>query len=411
MNHLKSCPSEKKGERGAILALTAISLLALVLAVGLAVDISHFYVVQTEMQNAADAAALSGASGLDSKVSGIQLAQQRAIAGMNNYEFNNRDINFDATPDNVYFSSNFVALETFLKVPGCPTTQPPDEVKTAEDIVTDDEAEDIAEDIRYVGVCVPAPAATGVFFAQAVSLIDDENPILQPITQRGWAIAGQSPPLTGLCDIVAPMGLVDDPAIDNATEFVGTKVYDLRQRGGGQVSPGNYQLLEICGTGGNNVRDALLGNCSGCFSIGDTVPPKTGVTQGPVRQGWNARFDSDLIIANNIDHDTYLRTKAQYESPSTDDDTFEPGDINADGSYGRRIIIVPSIDKAAIEACNGSNCLFPITGFYAFFLQARVPNGNTTITAEFISEWTVPSGEYGGGGTPIPAATMPVLYR
>jgi len=255
MNHLQNYSSQNKGERGSILALTAVSLLALILAVGLAVDISHFYAVQTEMQNAADAAALSGASAFNGKVSGIELAQQRAIAEMNNYEFNNRNIDFVATPDNVYFSSDFGELQTFLYgVSGACPGEPSGAVKTASKIR--EEAEDTGIEARgekFVGVCVPAPEATGVFFAASV---------LDPITQRGRAIAGQSPPLTGVCDIVAPMGLVDDPAIDNATEFTGTQVYELRQQGGNQVSPGNYQLLEICGPGGNNVRDALLGNCS-----------------------------------------------------------------------------------------------------------------------------------------------------
>ena len=48
----------RKGERGAVMALATIAMLSLLLATGLAVDISHFYSIKAEMQNAADAAAV-----------------------------------------------------------------------------------------------------------------------------------------------------------------------------------------------------------------------------------------------------------------------------------------------------------------------------------------------------------------
>ena len=57
-------PNSRRGERGSVLAYTVLSLLFLFLAVGLGVDLSHLYSVHTEIQNAADAAALAGASAL-----------------------------------------------------------------------------------------------------------------------------------------------------------------------------------------------------------------------------------------------------------------------------------------------------------------------------------------------------------
>src|SRR6185436_9662142 len=95
----------QRGERGSVLALTAICMLALILALGLCLDISHFYSVQTEIQNAADASALAGASALDSTAAGVTLARQLAIAGMNQYEFNHSAINF--SDSNLYFATTF----------------------------------------------------------------------------------------------------------------------------------------------------------------------------------------------------------------------------------------------------------------------------------------------------------------
>ena len=96
--------AKSRGERGSVLAVSALGLLALVLALGLCVDISHFYVVKAELQNAADAAALAGASALNSRAAGIDEAQARAVALMNNYEFNNTGVTI--TPESVKFAVN-----------------------------------------------------------------------------------------------------------------------------------------------------------------------------------------------------------------------------------------------------------------------------------------------------------------
>ncbi len=59
----------RKRERGSILATSAIGMLSVLLAVGLGVDISRFYLTKTELQNAADAAALAGVSALERRCS------------------------------------------------------------------------------------------------------------------------------------------------------------------------------------------------------------------------------------------------------------------------------------------------------------------------------------------------------
>jgi uncharacterized membrane protein len=64
--------SNRKGERGSVLAYTVMSAFFLFLAVGLCVDLSHLYLAKTELQNSADAAALAGASEREQ----VQLQQQ-----------------------------------------------------------------------------------------------------------------------------------------------------------------------------------------------------------------------------------------------------------------------------------------------------------------------------------------------
>src|SRR5918996_1049766 len=93
-----------KRERGSILATSAIGMLSLLLAVGLGVDISRLYLTKTELQNAADAAALAAASALNTAPLGITRAADRAVAAMNNYDFNKKSVAFPRS--NVLFAVN-----------------------------------------------------------------------------------------------------------------------------------------------------------------------------------------------------------------------------------------------------------------------------------------------------------------
>src|SRR6185295_4050792 len=85
---------KRKRERGSVLATSAIGMLSVLLAIGLGVDISRLYLSKNELQNAADAAALAGVSGLNGGPAGITDAQNRAIQAMNKYDFNKTGVDF-----------------------------------------------------------------------------------------------------------------------------------------------------------------------------------------------------------------------------------------------------------------------------------------------------------------------------
>jgi len=72
-------------ERGSVMIMTAILMAGIILAVGLCIDVARVYMVRTELQNAADAAALAAARELDSGAGGIQDAVTRATTIVNNY--------------------------------------------------------------------------------------------------------------------------------------------------------------------------------------------------------------------------------------------------------------------------------------------------------------------------------------
>ena len=94
---------DRKSERGTILAMSAIGMLTMLLATGLVVDISHFYTAKAELQNAADAAALAGASQLNSTSGGIKLAVVEATKSLNKYDVK---LNITISPADVTFAKN-----------------------------------------------------------------------------------------------------------------------------------------------------------------------------------------------------------------------------------------------------------------------------------------------------------------
>src|SRR2546422_8335959 len=74
---------ERSHERGSIIVMTAICMTASMLMLGLCIDVSRIYMVRAELQNAADAAALSAARELISGTGGLDNAVARANSIVN----------------------------------------------------------------------------------------------------------------------------------------------------------------------------------------------------------------------------------------------------------------------------------------------------------------------------------------
>ena len=95
-------------QRGAVAITFAFSLLVLFGFMALVFDLGRTYVVRTELQNAADAAALAGAKELNQTKAGVDAAVARAIAmaGQNNFKFSTpvvitiNNISVGTCPDN-----------------------------------------------------------------------------------------------------------------------------------------------------------------------------------------------------------------------------------------------------------------------------------------------------------------------
>lgn len=65
---------------GAVAIIVGLSIFVLVVMLGLVLDLGQLYITKTELQNAADAAALAGAKDLDGTADGIDRAESQAIS-------------------------------------------------------------------------------------------------------------------------------------------------------------------------------------------------------------------------------------------------------------------------------------------------------------------------------------------
>lgn len=73
-------PVPRRGQRGAVAVMVGVLIFALIGLLGIVIDLGHLYVRKTELQNAADAAALAGAKQINGKAAGIAAAVAGAIA-------------------------------------------------------------------------------------------------------------------------------------------------------------------------------------------------------------------------------------------------------------------------------------------------------------------------------------------
>ena len=375
---------ERRGERGSVLAVSTVGMLAFLLAAGLCIDISHFYLVRSELQNAADAAALAGASALNSDDGGIVKAADYAVQSLNSYEFNKKGVIIPRS--SVMFAKN---------VDG--------------PFVSETVAKGIAKDIRFVKVNVP-PAAVSTSFAAPV-LGASRNVAAD-------AQAGMSIPLNQFCDYI-PVTVIDS----EPTYFIKGQTYTIRRPPGGAVTPGNYQILSVDYPGGNDDRYGLGRGVRNCIGAGGYVQTKPGVTSGAVRQGINTRFGEygsgldpveyppDENVQENINYQQYLDAQQARDARQTPASGTFQSPMTGIPTRNRRVVLIPIILKSEFDSGRDS---VRIDRFAAFFLQTKIGGGNGgEIVVEYIEmRLVVGRGGYDpNGGTPSPELSIPVIYR
>ncbi|HLN98259.1 MAG TPA: Tad domain-containing protein [Pyrinomonadaceae bacterium] len=380
----------RKGERGSILAMSALGMLAVLLAVGLGVDISHLYLAKTELQNAADASALAAASAINSNPSGIVEGTTRAVTAMNSYEFNNTNITFQRS--NVLWAVNLDG----------PYMSEADAATTGQ-----------APTIRFVKVTTPE-SPVGVSFA-AMVLGSSRN-------LSATATAGLSVPLNVFCNFIPLSVLIDD----DTTKLVPGTTYTIRADTSGSPSPGNYQILAVAGPGGVDVGFGIGAGVDACAKAGEvySVDTKPGLTAGKVRTGINSRFDDyggSQLDPLQEPPDTNIKEGISWDDYSKYLGCGRPGAIGCNSQYVtapshkgvdmRRVVLIPLVKVSEYDQGRNTVKFFR---FGAFFLRTKASGGNGgEMQAEYIEDrLAIGEGGYdptAAAGDPLLAA--PVLYK
>jgi Flp pilus assembly protein TadG len=262
---LKFARALQADRRGAVALYAAFSS-ALVLGGGvLAIDFGRLVVLRTQMQNAADSAALSAAAQLNGQPGAIARARSVAQQGVRN----------DTSISNAPGALSVQAVNFYSQVN--PSRDP-----TSDDF-----------DAAFVEV-VLVPQQMTLLLKPALDLISTDADANRITELAASAVATFDPvvcnaPPFMVCDPTEG-GSASDDFMDPANagrEFL------VKESGGGSFAPGNYGLL--CPTdsncGSNAVGDAIAAeNPQTCY--GATVDTSPGAQTQQVRNGLNARFDT-----------------------------------------------------------------------------------------------------------------------
>ena len=420
--------STRKQERGNVLAYTVVSALFLFFAVGLGVDLSHLYLAKAELQNAADSAALAGASAL-ALPDGTKIATSvdRAVATMNlnKYNFNNKT--FDAVMD----TTAQRALVTFA-------------INLTGPWISEAAATASPTNIRFIQVNTPAVGVSVIFASPLLG----SSQTLDAKATAGLSVPGNvrycmaplsavAPPpgqafpagYEGTCPTAGIQTYPDGTTCDPTRAFCKKCTYPIRSQGGNAApGAGNYQVLACAGSGASAVRDALAAygeNCKcGNVSPGDVIPTEPGVNSGPIAQGLNVRFDvysggapsyssavpPDVNIAegasqgngSNTTWDGITWTQYQATNP------FAAPSAGHTGVTNRRVLIMPII--TADQFGNGVTNV-QVSSLGGFFMQAQAVGTDGLIKAEYIGNDVIGVVGFDPNGGATTNVVTPVLYR
>jgi len=443
--------SQRKNERGSVLAYTVLSVLFLFLAVGLGADLSHLYLVKTELQNAADAAALAGASALlIPEGDRVPEAVDRAVNTLlkNKYNFNN--LGFDGVMTKEAMSNPDTGIVQFAVNLDGPYMSA--RAATGNKL------------IRFVKVDTPSVGVNIFFSIPVLGFARD---------MTATATAGLSRPINVFCNFI-PIAVVEgafgggvgwmdfnkDGKLEYATDCTPPKdaptckpeerfcpgcKYKMVAGPGDwhDTSPGNYQALDA-GAGAKDLKLAIAGGSSMCLRVNDEATfiseTEPGRMTGPILKGLNTRFDdyksfgAKTVVVGGLTMDIEKAFPPDVNiydaAPKGKDDGYPginyndyktavtagsgpfweaPAVSHRPGQIQRREITMPIINENEFEPGKDD---VKFTRFGTFFMNRKVGGipSNPEIYVEFI-DLAKGAGGLDPDGGPSAPIVVPVLYR
>ena len=261
--------AKQRPQRGVVLIWLAFFMVFMLGFVALGIDAAKMMATRTQLQNAADAAALAGASALDLTTGKLMPDTSLARAQFN-------------AAQNVAFTSGPTPI---VLLAGDVTFPAQNEIQV---------------------IVRRNPAAGGSMITHVAQVLGITS---LDLSASATAIAESS---GTVCEGLVPMAPVEDPVIPFQTGCSHT--YSLKVGAGGNT-PGNFQLLDFpncdegpcanVGGGAAQIRCEVANGYSCCIDIGDMVPTQPGNKVGPFSQGLNDRWSRDTDQRVGICYEDY----------------------------------------------------------------------------------------------------------
>jgi Flp pilus assembly protein TadG len=414
-------PLRKRGqrnkERGTALAIAALGFVTFLLAAGLSIDITHLYLAGTELQNAADAAALAGAAALDSTAAGITKATDNAVTAMNKFEFSKVAVSFSRS--DVKFGVNINDLNSTGGM-------------------TEAQAKASPTKVRFVKVTVP-PKDVGVYFAKLALNADKVS-----LTRR--AVAGQSE--SGATGDVTPNEICNtyrftliegnssgDGSLDRLDSTCGSSylytpgcAYNVHLTPPCAADLSYYEIVDGDYDQTYTDWDDRVGSrMMTCLWKNKVVPVETHPVANNIKNGLHTMFDT---YGGGLNHtkfppDTNIKqniTFAQYKTAVSGDSNFQAPSSSHPGQPGRRILTLPIIKKSSFVVLDSAGELANMTvhKFGAFFIKKKAVINTSNNTADLQLEYIGDRVSVGAANfnparaldsTTAKGLAVPVLYK
>ena len=308
--------------------------------VALGLDVAKLMATRTELQNAADSAALAGASAVDVYATPYHLMPDTAVARAQ-----------EAAIKNKAFVNEPLPVQLLAADVSFPT---PTQIKVTVRREANAGGEMVTHVAQALGIKSLAVTATATAEADLAS---------------------------GVCEKIVPMTAIP-PGNDPSFFKTGCGIsYDLMQGQGGSMS-GNFQGLSFAeceeggcagmpSTGSDTFRCLIASGYSCCVDMGQSLQTQPGQMAGPLRQGLQDRWDADTDRRSTICYKDYT-------------------------GNGKRLMVIP-ITSAPMPGRTDVQVL----SFASFFMLQRPPsNQQLPVKGEFIY-MTAPGRGGGTSGTVI----------
>ena len=345
---------QRSNERGSVVMMTAVFMVILFLMLGLCIDVSRIYMIRAELQNAADAAALTAARELNSGTTGIDDAVARATSIVNTQGFEKFGVTIPAA--NVEFSAN--VDDGYMSAAAAKANAA------------------TAATIRYVRVTTQT-TQTAILFGMAA--------LGSTHLESRSAVAGMSRGVNTICDFFPVAVALTNP--NPAPNTTMTLNFTQGTNNRAELVDRDYIILEVPDITGNGAPETAVlsaGLTSICQSLNANVPfhmtPSANINNGPkqITDGVNTRFNvyangySNQLQPSTFPPDSNVQeniTFDQYDNGTA----VTPPNPNAPGQDDRRILLVPIV---APGIYTGSPVSAPTIKFGAFFLKRRLTFNN-----------------------------------